>query len=201
MGQDLPGMTSSVFLPYQGPSVILRPFEAEDASVFHQYINHPELAGRRCLPWEFSDIIPLSRKQAEAVINHWVEAKDEVNLAVVRRQDQQLIGHAGCDWGWDTHCPGVTVVIAPEYQRRRYGSEVLQILLHHLFGNSPAHVVECWVADWNLAGRFFLKGHGFQESGRMRRAGIRRGGYFDLVITDLLRQEWMEQQEESNHAA
>jgi RimJ/RimL family protein N-acetyltransferase len=102
----------------------------------------------------------------------------------------ELIGHAEMEWGWDPHCPGVSIVIAPGLQRKGYGSQVMQLLLRYLFESMPAHSLSCWVAEWNTEARAFLKFHGFQESARMRRAGIRQGAYFDMVVTDLLRSEW-----------
>jgi RimJ/RimL family protein N-acetyltransferase len=61
----------------------------------------------------------------------------------------------------------------------------------------PAHSLSCWVAEWNLEARAFLRRHGFQESARMRRAGIYQGAYFEMVVMDLLRPEW----EGGRHAA
>ncbi|MEK7788215.1 MAG: GNAT family protein [Chloroflexota bacterium] len=181
----------STLSPFHGNSILLRPFEPEDIATLHTYINHPDLMGRRYLSWGTPDFAPLSKKQVGHVYESWSEDKNALHLAVVLKDGEHAIGHAECDWGWDTLCPSLSVVIAPARQRNGYGSEVMRLLLHYAFEYLPGHSVACWVADWNEAGRALLKAHGFAESGRMRRAGIRQGRYFDMITADLLRPEWL----------
>jgi RimJ/RimL family protein N-acetyltransferase len=150
------------------------------------------LIGRRGLPWGFPDVAPLSKQQVEAVVQRWAQAEKSLPLAIVRSDGGELIGHAECDWGWDPHQPSVGVVIAPAYQRQHYGSEALRLLLRYLFHYTPAHCITCWIPAWNEAGLRFAAHHGFQVGGRMRRAGIYQGQYYDLIISDLLRPEWLD---------
>lgn len=186
---------------FQGGSVYLRPFEEEDISGLYEYINHPDLEGRRYIPWDFPAVVPLSRDQVAALYKKWKEAKKELHLAVVSRDSQELLGHATCSWGWDPHTPDLELAIDPKHQRKRIGSEVLHLLLRYLFENQPAHVVTAWAADWNDPARTFLQRSGFQDAGRMRRIGMRRGSFFDILIFDILRSEWEQRAERSLHAA
>ena len=181
----------SALSPFHGNSILLRPFEPEDIATLHNYINHPDLMGRRYLSWGMPDFAPLSKKQVGQVYESWVEDKNALHLAVALKDGEHAIGHAECDWSWDTLCPSLSVVIAPPRQRNGYGSEVMRLLLHYAFECLPGHSVACWAADWNEAGRSFLKARGFTESGRMRRAGLRQGRYFDMITADLLRPEWI----------
>lgn len=180
-------MTSSIF---ESERIALRPFEPEDLPALGHYLNQPDLAGRRYIPWAFPELAPLSQAQVQGILQKWSEAENALNLAVTRLDTQELIGHAECDWDWDPHCPSTSAVIAPAYQRQGYGSEALGLLLRYLFEYTPAHVVACWIADWNQPALQLAAHHGFQAAGRMRRAGIRQGRAFDVIITDLLRSEW-----------
>ena len=173
-------------------ALILRPFEPEDAPALQAYLNHPTLTGRRYLPWSSPDYPPLARQQVGKVIEKWSQTEEGLNLAVVQRDSSQLIGHAECSWEWDPHSPSVSVVIDPAYQRQGFGSQVLSLLLAYLYGYTPAHNVSCWIADWNRPALAFAAHHGFRECGRTRRAGIRQGAYFDVVVMDLLRPEWQQ---------
>jgi RimJ/RimL family protein N-acetyltransferase len=177
--------------PFQGNSINLRPFEPDDAASLGAYLNDPDLAGRRYVPWTLPEFAPLSAAQVQGIVQEWNKAERELNLAVVRREGQEVVGHAGCDWSWDPHCPSVSVVIGPAYQRQGYGSEALSLLLGYVFEHTAAHVVACWIGDWNRPALAFAAHHGFREGGRMRRAGIRQGQYYDVIVTDLLRPEWM----------
>jgi RimJ/RimL family protein N-acetyltransferase len=175
---------------FQGNGVALRPFEPEDVPALEVYLNHPDLAGRRYVPWGFPELPPLARGQVEALYRKWAETKKGLKLAVVQRESGELVGHAGCDWSWDPHCPDVTVVIAPTHQRQGYGSEALSLLLHYLFETTVAHSISGWIAEWNTAGVEFATRHGFRECGRLRRAGVRHGVFFDVIVADMLRREW-----------
>jgi RimJ/RimL family protein N-acetyltransferase len=176
--------------PFRGDTIFLRPFETDDVAVLRAYLNHPHLTGRRYIPWAFPETAPLSQKQVQGIVEKWSEPERKMTLAIVRLEGQDLLGHAEFDWSWDPHCPTVSVVIAPPHQRQGCGSEALSLLLRYTFEHTPAHVVTCWIADWNQPALQFAAHRGFQEAGRMRRAGIRHGKYYDVIVTDLLRSEW-----------
>ena len=169
----------------------LRALEAEDVDALQAHLNDPALIGRRCIPWRMRDIAPLSRRQIEEIIESWAQEKKAFTLGIEMRDSGKLVGHAGCSWGWDTHCPGISVVVAAAHQRNGIGSEVLHLLLTYLFENTPAHNVNGWAASWNEAGLAFARKHGFTESGRIPRGGIRDDAYYEEVMVDILKREWM----------
>jgi RimJ/RimL family protein N-acetyltransferase len=178
---------------FEGEAISLRPFAADDVPALMAYLNHPDLAGRRYIPWDLPDVAPLSQKQVQEIIEKWAKTEKALRLAIVHEESQGVVGHAECDWGWDPHSPSISVVIAPDHQRQGYGSESVRLLLLYLFEHTPAHVVTCWIADWNRSGLQCAARHGFLAAGQMRRAGIRQGRYYDEVVADLLRSEWLKQ--------
>ena len=192
------------YFPFQGELIRLRAFEAEDISALQKTLNHLELAGRRYIPWGFPGDFPLSKQQVEAIYKKWSEEEKGIHLAVVLRGALELIGHAECDWGWDPHCPQITVVIDPAHQGKGYGSEVVRTLVDYLFKNTPAHNISGWMAEWNQSALRFATAHGFKECGRWRWDGIRDGKIYDGVLVDILRPEWtkwVEGEGEADHAA
>jgi RimJ/RimL family protein N-acetyltransferase len=179
----------------------LRPFEPGDLPALQAILNHPDLLGRRYLPWEFPEDLPLSSAQVEAVYKKWSEGERQVHLAVQLKESQAPIGYAEVEWEWDPHCPFLTEVISPPHWRQYYGSEVLRLLLGYLFGSTPAYNVTGWIPEWNQAGLEFAQRNGFQECGRSRREGLRDGVYYDAVLVDILRPEWVSFQEEAKRGA
>ncbi|MFW9997128.1 MAG: GNAT family N-acetyltransferase [Candidatus Odinarchaeota archaeon] len=170
--------------------VALRPVETDDSSELEEYLNHPSIIGRRYIPLD-NDITIISKKQLDKVIEEWNKAEKSMTLAVIEENAGKVIGHSTAGWWWDPHCPSVDVVIHPDFQRQGYGSDVVKALLRYLFLNTVAHQVTCWMTSWNGEGRSFAKRLGFIENGGQRRAGIRHGKYFDFVVADMLRSEWI----------
>lgn len=183
-------------MQFHDESIEIRPFEDEDARALQSLLNHPDLTGKRYIPDEFPGEIPLSTKQVAAILEKWGGAEREAHLAIILSESQELIGHAEMEWNWDPRAPWVSVVISRDFQRRGYGSKVLQIMLRYLFSSTQAHNISGWMADWNQAALLFAEEHGFQDAGRSRREGIREGAFYDGIIVDLLRPEWKSAQEE-----
>jgi RimJ/RimL family protein N-acetyltransferase len=168
----------------------LRALEADDVEALQAYLNEPAMIGRRYIPWAVRDAVPLSRRQIEEILDSWAKEKKAFTLGIELRETGELVGHAGCSWGWDTHCPGVSVVVAAAHQRTGIGSDTLSLLLKYLLDDTPAHNVNSWIASWNEAGLAFARKHGFTESGRIPRGGIRDGAYYEEVMVDILKREW-----------
>lgn len=172
--------------------VELCPFKADDLSALSSYLNHPDLTGRRYIPWEFPQDLPLSDEQIEGVLKKWEEKKKGVVMGIFSHENETLIGHIVADWGWDPHSPGISLAVSPPHQRQGYGGEALKLILTYLYNHTPAHNVSSWLADWNEAGRNFAAKSGFTECGEIRRDGIKNGAYFNSVVVDILRPEWKE---------
>ncbi len=179
---------------FESERLLLRPFSAEDLSALHSYLNHPDLCGRRYLPWGFPEDLPLTTAQVEQIIKKWGEKEDGFTVAVVTRQGGEPVGHAEADWGWDPLSPGISIVIAPTHQHQGYGSEVAHLLLTYLYQQTTAHNVSVWMPEWNQPARQFAAKFGFTETGFNRREGVRDGKYYGEVVMDLLRPEWKARQ-------
>jgi len=185
----------NIIYPFKGKMVELRPFVPEDRVSLFQYLNDPELFGRRYIPWQMSDINPLSYKKIDQIIEKWDTGEKEINLAITLQSSQELIGHSQIEWNWDPHAPSVSIVINPSFQRKGYGKEVLVLLLNYTFMYTPAVNISCWINEYNEVGILFAKSCGFKDAGQMRRVGIYEGNYFDCLLFDLLRSEWIDLEE------
>ena len=178
----------------------LRALESADVEALQTYLNDPKMIGRRYIPWEMRDIAPLSRARVEEILDSWAAEKKALTLGIELRETGELIGHTGWSSSWDTHCPSVWIALAPERQRVGIGSDVLRLLLAHLFENTPAHNVNGWIAGWNDAGLAFARAHGFTETGCIPRGGIRDGAYYAEVMVDILKPEWLTERGRSRGA-
>ncbi len=171
--------------------VLLRPLTADDQPAALRYLNHPSLAGRRYLPWGFPGDLPLSQFQIKAIFKKTEEKKKGFTYAIALQEDGAVIGHASADWHWDALSPDVSLVIAPPLQQQGYGTEVLDLLLTYLFEETVANNVSGWMPDWNQPARSFAEKHGFQEAGQEQLVGIHKGKFYNDVVVDMLRAEWL----------
>ncbi|GAB4523005.1 MAG: hypothetical protein Fur0018_05450 [Anaerolineales bacterium] len=193
--KSLPPVKDMAF-HFETQNVLLRPFAIEDLASLRALLNDPEVSGRRYLPESFSEHLPLSAPQVSRLIETWQNPENALWLAVCAPESPALVGYVYAAWHWDPHCPSVGVVIAPACRRQGYGRAVLNAILTCLFDDTPAHVVQVEVADWNEPGRAFAQAMGFQPAGAMRWAGLRAGQPFDMLAFDLLRSEWCARREE-----
>jgi RimJ/RimL family protein N-acetyltransferase len=182
---------------FETERIRLRPFTTEDTPDLRAYLSHPELSGRRYIPWKFDEDLPISPRQAEGIIDSWNEIEDGFCYAIVKQSDGILIGHINVDWGWDPHMPESTVVIDPSHQRQGYGTEALTLALNYLYDFTIAHNISTWVTEWNTPGQAFAEKMGFTNVGKLRRSSYRAGRFYDEFVFDLLRPEWKERR----HAA
>ena len=184
---------------FHNEHVRLRALEPVDVEALHAYLNDERLFGRRYLPWGIVDAGPFSHGKVHEILAQWAKEKKAFALGI-ETPAGDLVGHAGCHWGWDTHCPSTWVVIAPGHQRCGFGTAAIDLLMSYLFENTPAHNVNGWVSSWNGDGLTFAKTLGFSETGRIPRSGLRDGVYFDDVMIDILKPEWRTRREGSDGA-
>jgi RimJ/RimL family protein N-acetyltransferase len=176
---------------WQTKRIILRPFDPEQVPTLYTHLNHPALVGRRYIPHGFPLDIPLSYQQIESILKKWGEKKQGFNLAILLPEGKEIIGHINCDWGWDTHCPYVSLVIYQPYQRNGYASEALGIFLEYIFNNTPAYNISSRIEEWNMPALEFAQKSGFTKCGRSRRVRIRNGVSCDCILVDMLKDEWL----------
>lgn len=180
-------MSSSIF---ETSLTRFRPFRKDDIELLDEYLNQPALLGRKNLPWGLSEYIPLSRPQIEEILKKWLEKKKGFVLAIEEVSSSTFLGHIDLDYGWDTLQPSISITITPSQQRNHFGTAALQLGLNYVFKNLPAVQVNCWVSEWNAAGVKFAEKNGFKQCGRMRRAGLFKGKFYDIIVLDILKTEW-----------
>ena len=142
---------------FTGELVSLRPFENDDAEQLVSYLNHPDLTGRRYLPWGFSEVVPISSQQAGKLIEQWNDWDRKINLAIVRTEDEALIGHSGLFYWFDEYSPRIALVIDPEVQGNGYGADAVNVILRYLYEHTVAHNITCTYGDWNKQAAGFHK--------------------------------------------
>ena len=101
------------------------------------------------------------------------------------------VGIGAWSSNWDTWGPWNHVLIWPEHRRKGYGTEAARKLLAKSFNENPAHAIDTGTAEWNTAAIAFIKHLGFKEAGKFRLSNIKDGKYYDDLIFDMLKSEYL----------
>ncbi|MFX0116077.1 MAG: GNAT family N-acetyltransferase, partial [Candidatus Hodarchaeota archaeon] len=167
----------------------------KDLELIQFWFNHPSLRGKVYLNENINPWLALTEDQMKTVYEKWTKRERETHLMVETIENHTPIGLAMWDVQWDPHCPGIDLFIAPDHHRLGYGAETLQLLLEYLFGHTPAHSVSVWISELTPERLGFFKKYGFQDQGKLRRASIIDGRDIGIHVLDLLKREWLAQQQ------
>jgi RimJ/RimL family protein N-acetyltransferase len=164
----------------RGARTVLRPLRPADAERQHLFDQDVELSVLDCrLP------VPARREQAEDLVGQRHEDQRDVARMAIEA-DGLYIGHcslSGLELG--------IVIGDREYWARRYGREVVGLLLHYGFQALGARRIALTTHEDNPRAIRCYTACGFMEDGRPRQAFWTGRRYADLVEMSILRDEWM----------
>ena len=133
---------------------------------------------------------PMALEQVKETISK-NQKKDRTSMFSIIADDI-FVGIGAWSSNWDTWGPWNYVIIWPEHRRKGYGTEAAKMLLARSFNENPAHALDTGTAEWNSPAIAFIKSLGFKEAGRMRISGMKDGKYYDDLIFDILKTEYLE---------
>jgi RimJ/RimL family protein N-acetyltransferase len=168
-----------------GDRVYLSPVNPDDAERYTGWVNDLETAVNLTIA---PQIISLDKERE--VLEEM--AKGGYNFAIVRREDDALLGNCGLltvDQVQRTAELGI--FIGEKVERGKgYGSEALELLLDYAFNLLNLHSIYLRVRSFNEAAIKSYEKVGFEVIGR-RRECVRIGGsYYDEIYMDILEQDF-----------
>jgi len=118
--------------------------------------------------------------------------QEKVTFSVCLRETDEFIGivelmdidyvHRNAETGSWFH--------RPDYRGGGYGSEAKQLLLNYAFNVLRLHMVHSWVLFNNTRSAAALRKQGYREAGRACWTWTSRGNLGNMVLFDLLAEEW-----------
>jgi RimJ/RimL family protein N-acetyltransferase len=174
-----------------GERVYLRPLEPSDAQFVAELeaqesetITH--MGGR--VPYS-----PIAFHHAitEAYKNLPPSTVEFVVCATENDEMIGIVGVTGINW---VHGHGETFShLRPgEYRGKGYGTEAKHLLLEYCFEQIGLHVLTSWVWQLNERSVGALAKQGYKPAGRLKADGIEKGVYYDDLVFDVLREDWLE---------
>ena len=175
----------------EGKAVRLRSVELSDVEELAKGWNNLEL---RNLVGAAS-LGPTSRGEEEEWIkNTWKERQERRSFvfAIEETSNKKLLGTVSlfnCDWINRSATLGIAIY-GSENWGKGYGSEAIRLVLDFAFKNLNFNRVELETFDFNERAQRCFRKVGFKEIGRKRKARFIDGAYRDVIVMDVLREEW-----------
>jgi len=180
----------------KGKRVLLRSFELSDLDEVVRHWNSMEL---RNLVGA-ADSGPASRNDEEEFIKRTWKQRQEKNaftFAIETIADGKLIGGISLmniNLTNRSAMLGISIY-DPKKRGKGYGQESINLILGFAFRNLNLNRVELETFDFNKRAKKCYQKVGFREVGTKRKARFIDGQYRDVMIMDILRDEWLAKSE------
>ena len=167
----------------------LRELEEKDLPEINKWRNDPELIGFLGAPFRYINL----RVDEEWFENYMRSRSSNVRCSIVDENDQilGLISLTGIDQlnrSGELHL----MIGRIENRKKGIGSFAVKEMLHHAFCNLNLNRVELSSVETNnISPKLYTK-LGFKKEGVKRQAVFKQGRYLDMKLFSLLKEEYME---------
>jgi len=170
-----------------GSRVYLRPEEPDDAD-----------PGAEDARMETESFFDIGRHLTSSVMfREWIadhekkDLPDWITFAVCLRETDEVIGWVGLlDVDYQNRFAETGSFFRTGYRGSGYGSEAKQLLLEYAFERLGLHMLQSWVFFDNTRSAAALRKQGYKEAGRINWLYANKGTLDNMVVFDLLAEEW-----------
>lgn len=177
-------------LPIETERLLLRPFKSSDLDAMMAYHALPDV--QRYLDWAARD-----RAEVEAALAAMVKQSrltrpgDIFHLAIVRKDDNQLIGQISLRWTDATAAQAeLRCILSPEHREQGYATEAVQAMVDHGFNVFHFHRIFAHCAGKDEPAKRLLKGIGMRLEAHFREHALFQGEWDEELHFAVLNREW-----------
>lgn len=175
------------FRKIEGERVYLSPINKEDVNIYTKWMNDSSVTDGICQTTKVFSIDAEKEYLEKIGVNDY-------QFAIVEKSSDTLMGNCSI-FSIDSICGHgeLGIFIGEEsFRSKGYGKEVIRLLLSFCFKTLNFASVELSAISFNERAVNCYKSAGFKEVGRKRKAHYANGSYHDIVILDILRDEFYE---------
>ena len=169
-----------------GDNIYLSPISLDDVEQYAEMVNNIKVSvGLGYL--SYTNIIDFESEK-----EFLISVKKEKMFAVRLLENDDLLGNIGFN-SVDLLNRTATIGIMlgnPNYQRKGYGIEAVKLILDYGFSFLNLRNISLSVFEYNEAAYNLYKKAGFKEVGRLRKAVEIMGKTYDVIIMDMLKEEF-----------
>lgn len=171
-----------------GKLVELRPHDKEkDAQIEQIWMNDPEITQY------LMRIHPMTQRQQHEWIDGHGKSNSDIPLAIVKKDNDELIGSIGLhqiDYINRNAVTG-TIIGNKKYWGKGYGTDAKMLLLDFAFNCLDLHIIRSDVLAFNGRSLAYGKKCGYEEVGRLPGWFYRDGERHDEVALVVTREKWL----------
>ena len=169
-----------------GQKCYLSPITEESAEIYTKWMNDPEITvNLTTLPKNITI-------EGEKEFIRKASAENEYIFGIVDLATDRIIGNCGLmriDFIQRVAELGI-LIGDKEFWNKGYGTEAMNLLLDYAFNALNLHNVMLFVKEYNLRAYHVYEKIGFKEIGRRRQAEQFAGKRYDLILMDILSDEF-----------
>ena len=169
-----------------GDNVYLSPISVDDVEEYAEMVNDIKVSvGLGYL--SYTNIIDFESEK-----EFLISVKKEKRFAVRLLENDELLGNVGFKSVGEIHRTAEMGIMLgnPKYQRKGYGMEAINLLLDYGFSFLNLRNISLSVFEYNEPAYNLYKKVGFKEVGRLRKALEIMGKTYDVIILDMLKEEF-----------
>lgn len=170
-----------------GERIYLSPKNSEDIEKFTERLNDFEITdytGRSGL------LLTLDAEKEYMEKNKNAEA----SFAIVTLDNDEMIGTVSLEQIDNINRSATLGIFIgnKEYWNNSYGTEAIKLILDYGFNYKNLHSINLEVMSFNERALKCYKKCGFKEVGRIRQSKYINGRYYDSIVMDILKEEFIE---------
>ena len=169
-----------------GDNIYLSPISVDDVEQYAEMVNDIKVSvGLGYL--SYTNIIDFESEK-----EFLISVKKEKIFAVRLLENDELLGNVGFKSIGEIHRTAEMGIMLgnPKYQRKGYGMEAINLLLDYGFSFLNLRNISLNVFEYNEVAYNLYKKIGFKEAGRLRKAVEIMGKTYDVIIMDMLKEEF-----------
>ena len=169
-----------------GDNIYLSPISVDDVEQYAEMVNDIKVSvGLGYL--SYTNIIDFESEK-----EFLISVKKEKRFAVRLLENDELLGNVGFKSVGEIHRTAEMGIMLgnPKYQRKGYGMEAINLLLDYGFSFLNLRNISLNVFEYNEVAYNLYKKIGFKEAGRLRKAVEIMGKTYDVIIIDMLKEEF-----------
>ena len=169
-----------------GDNIYLSPISVDDVEEYAEMVNDIKVSvGLGYL--SYTNIIDFESEK-----EFLISVKKEKRFAVRLLENDELLGNVGFKSVGEIHRTAEMGIMLgnPKYQRKGYGMEAINLLLDYGFSFLNLRNISLNVFEYNEVAYNLYKKAGFKEAGRLRKAVEIMGKTYDVIIMDMLKEEF-----------